>query len=254
MPIFMCIAAAAFLLRPPAPRVRGCASVRGHVTTMDAVQLTMKPARQSAANRAAQPNISVRQGKLNQAKNAALRGNTSGALDLALLALEPPPIFHCERLVRGCNKLLAILGDQGDLHAMEHVYGAMLAARLTPTQVTFGTLISRCALPPATTMRRPLTSAVHWVHGSCGSAGALKRALRCYHDMQQRGVPPDTQTVNSLINAFAKVGDVECAFRVAASMEHKQLAPTIGDSPLLQSSPTGLPHLFQLHHHGFTSQ
>ena len=63
------------------------------------------------------------------------------------------------------------------------------------------------------------------VHGSCGSAGALKRALRCYHDMQQRGVPPDTQTVNSLINAFAKVGDVECAFRVAASMEHKQLAP-----------------------------
>ena len=92
------------------------------------------------------------------------------------------------------------------------------------------------------------------VHGSCGSAGALKRALRCYHDMQQRGVPPDTQTVNSLINAFAKVGDVECAFRVVASMEHKQLAPTIGDSPLLQSSPTGLPHLFQLHHHGFTSQ
>ena len=45
--------------------------------------------------------------------------------------------------------------------------------------------------------------------------------------MQQQGVTPDTQTVNSLINAFAKVGDVERAFRVAASMERRALTPTV---------------------------
>ena len=58
-------------------------------------------------------------------------------------------------------------------------------------------------------------------------APSLRRALRYYHDMQQQGVPPDTQTVNSLINAFAKVGDVERAFRVAASMERRALTPTV---------------------------
>ena len=55
--------------------------------------------------------------------------------------------------------------------------------------------------------------------------------------MQQQGVPPDTQTVNSLINAFAKVGDVERAFRVAASMERRALTPTV----VTYSSPADPP-------------
>ena len=97
--------------------------------------------------------------------------------------------------MRDCNQLLAVLGDRGELHAMEHVYGAMIRGELQPSQVTYGTLISRA-----------------------GSVGAPKRALRYYHEMQKRGVPPDTQTVNSLINAFAKAGDVERAFAVAASV------------------------------------
>ena len=59
------------------------------------------------------------------------------------------------------------------------------------------------------------------------TASPVRRALRYYHDMQQQGVTPDTQTVNSLINAFAKVGDVERAFRVAASMERRALTPTV---------------------------
>lgn len=87
---------------------------------------------------------------LDQARDAAAQGNTSGALDLAQLALYDPPEHRREHLVRGCNKLLAQLGDRGKLRAMEQLYRAMRRAQLQPTQVTFGTLISRCgkARPP----------------------------------------------------------------------------------------------------------
>ena len=87
---------------------------------------------------------------LDQARDAAAQGNTSGALDLARLALYDPPEHRREHLVRGCNKLLAELGDRGKLRAMEQLYRAMRRAPLQPTQVTFGTLISRCgkARPP----------------------------------------------------------------------------------------------------------
>ena len=87
---------------------------------------------------------------LNKARDAAAQGNTSGALDLARLALYDPPEHRREHLVRGCNKLLAELGDCGKLRAMEQLYRAMRRAPLQPTQVTFGTLISRCgkARPP----------------------------------------------------------------------------------------------------------
>ena len=87
---------------------------------------------------------------LDQARDAAAQGNTSGALDLARLALYDPPEHRREHLVRECNKLLAQLGDRGKLRAMETLYRAMRRAPLQPTQVTFGTLISRCgsAKPP----------------------------------------------------------------------------------------------------------
>ena len=80
-----------------------------------------------------------------------------------------------------------------------------------------------CALPlplisPSTSRLSPCAAP---------TASPVRRALRYYHDMQQQGVTPDTQTVNSLINAFAKVGDVERAFRVAASMERRALTPTV---------------------------
>ena len=81
-----------------------------------------------------------------------------------------------------------------------------------------------CLSPP----HLPLTSSpAPYLHLPQPPAPLHRRALRYYHDMQQQGVPPDTQTVNSLINAFAKVGDVERAFRVAASMERRALTPTV---------------------------
>ena len=59
--------------------------------------------------------------------------------------------------------------------------------------------------------------------------------------MQQQGVTPDTQTVNSLINAFAKVGDVERAFRVAASMERRALTPTVVTYAVYPPTPADPP-------------
>ena len=126
--------------------------------TVDMLQLR-KPLREPpATSRAKQPQSQPRpqsqpplQGWLEQARNAAARGNTTGAVDLALLALDSPPANQNAHLVRGCNKLLALLGDRGELGAMEQLYGAMRRSPLQPTQVTFGTLISRCgsAKPPA---------------------------------------------------------------------------------------------------------
>jgi len=124
---------------------------------------------------------------------AARRGGGGGAAMLAEVSL-----------VREVNQLLRVLGDSGDLRAADDVFRCLIEARLTPTQVTYGTLIAR-----AGTWRQP----------------ALATAY--YRDMQRRGIEPDTLTHNSLINAFAKAQDLEKALEVAASMRRKGLTPTI---------------------------
>ena len=157
--------AGAWLVPPPKLMVGRPRAASRHVAAVGMVQLR-EPLREqpetprlsSRARRrgaypapSAQPQSQPRpQSLLDQARDAAVRGNTSGALDLALLALDDPPAHRHEHLVRGCNKLLALLGDRGKLRAMEQLYGAMRRASLQPTQVTFGTLISRCgsAKPP----------------------------------------------------------------------------------------------------------
>ena len=159
--MFVVCVVSAWLVPPPKFTVPRAASSR-HVVTVGMVQLSEPlpetPRLSSHARRrgarpppSAQPQSQPRpQSLLDQARDAAVRGNTSGALELARLALDEPPAHRHDHLVRGCNKLLALLGDRGKLRAMEQLYGAMRRAPLQPTQVTFGTLISRCgsAKPP----------------------------------------------------------------------------------------------------------
>ena len=165
MMLVVCFASA-WLVPPPKFMAGRPRTASRHVATVGMVQLS-EPLREqpetplrlsSHARRrgarlppGAQPQSQPRpQSLLDQARDAAVRGNTSGAVGLALLALDDPPAHRHEHLVRGCNKLLALLGDRGKLRAMEQLYGAMRRAPLQPTQVTFGTLISRCgsAKPP----------------------------------------------------------------------------------------------------------
>ena len=127
-------------------------------------------------------------GTLHLARAAAAAGNASAALASAKVALRQPPPTAAAKvgLVREVNQLLRLLGDRGALAEAGEVFRAMLDARLTPTQVTYGTLIAR-----AGTWRQP------------------RLATAYYKDMQRRGIEPDTLTHNSLINAFAKVRGLE---------------------------------------------
>ena len=84
--------------------------------------------------------------------------------------------------MRSCNQLLRELGDGSHVDEMMEVFQVMQLAGLQPTQVTYGTLISRA-----------------------GSAREPVLAAQCFRDMLRRGLQPDVQTFNSLINAFAKV-------------------------------------------------
>ena len=128
-------------------------------------------------------------GTLHLARAAAAAGNASAALASAKVALRQPPTTAAAKvgLVREVNQLLRLLGDRGALAEAGEVFRAMLDARLTPTQVTYGTLIAR-----AGTWRQP------------------RLATAYYKDMQRRGIEPDTLTHNSLINAFAKVLPRHC--------------------------------------------
>ena len=114
---FLALACLAWLVPPPPNilAVRPRAAPR-HAATADMVQLR-KPLRdQPEASHPPQlAQFSVCQGLIEQARNTAVRGNTSGALNLALIALDSPPAHRHEHLVRGCNKLLALLGDRGEL-------------------------------------------------------------------------------------------------------------------------------------------
>ena len=108
------------------------------------------------------------------------------------------------KLLRKLNQLLAALGDDGHLDAAHDVYEAMVDAGLRPTQVTFGTLIAR-----AGRWRKPRVAASY------------------YRDMLRRGMAPDAQTHNSLINAFVKAGDLSKACLVASTMRQRGVQPTL---------------------------
>ena len=106
--------------------------------------------------------------------------------------------------VRELNQLLRALGDGGHLDSMATVFDAMVSAGVKPTQVTYGTLISRS-----------------------GAGLDPKLASRFYRDMLRRGLQPDAQTLNSLINAYAKAGYVGKAYAAADVMSKMGVAPTL---------------------------
>ena len=108
------------------------------------------------------------------------------------------------QLVRELNQLLRELGDQKRLREAERVFRRLVAAGLQPTQVTYGTLVSRA-----------------------GAAGRCDLAVQFYRDALHRGVSPDVQTCNSLINAFAKAADAKRAASVVKSMRRRSLRPTL---------------------------
>ena len=70
--------------------------------------------------------------------------------------------------------------------------------------MTYGTLVSRA-----------------------GAAGRCDLAVQFYRDALHRGVSPDVQTCNSLINAFAKAADAKRAASVVKSMRRRSLRPTL---------------------------
>ena len=111
---------------------------------------------------------------------------------------------HQQPSVLQLNQLLKALGDNGHLEPMSMVFDAMLGAGVQPTQVTYGTVISRA-----------------------GRGGKPELASRFYRDMRKRGLQPDVQTLNSLINAYAKAGDVTKAYAAAEVMKKLGVAPTL---------------------------
>lgn len=119
------------------------------------------------------------------ALEAAEKGSCATAVGLGMVALAAGVEGGRLPSVRSCNQLLRELGDRGRMEEMKEFFHVMLRAGIQPTQVTYGTLISR-----AGASRQPLL------------------ASQCFRDMLRRELQPDAQTYNSLINAFAKSGEV----------------------------------------------
>lgn len=138
---------------------------------------------------------------MRRAQDAVCQGNVSYALSMAMaaIALAGPACSVYE-----CNQLLRVLGDSGHVDAMVTIFDAMVAAGAMPTQVTYGTLISRA--------------------GACRQP---QLASRFYRDMLRRGLEPDAQTLNSLINAYAKAGHVSKAYAAADVMRKRGVSPTL---------------------------
>ena len=138
---------------------------------------------------------------MRRAQDAVRQGNVSYALSTAMaaIALAGPACSVFE-----CNQLLRVLGDSGHVDAMMAIFDAMVAAGAMPTQVTYGTLISRA--------------------GACRQP---QLASRFYRDMLRRGLEPDAQTLNSLINAYAKAGHVSKAYAAADVMRKRGVSPTL---------------------------
>ena len=82
---------------------------------------------------------------MRRAQDAVRQGNVSYALSTAMaaIALAGPACSVFE-----CNQLLRVLGDSGHVDAMMAIFDAMVAAGAMPTQVTYGTLISRAGACP----------------------------------------------------------------------------------------------------------
>ena len=79
---------------------------------------------------------------MRRAMTAARRGDAPAALEFARFALRVPGEGGPTG-VRECNQLLRELGDHGHIDAMMSLFDAMVGCGLSPTQVTYGTLISR---------------------------------------------------------------------------------------------------------------
>ncbi len=149
---------------------------------------------------------------LQQARRAAARGDLPASLRSVESAFAPrvaertAPVSAAadEKAVVECNQLIRVLGDRGHLREARDVFGLMVGAGLSPTQVTYGTLVAR-----AGAWRQP------------------KLAVTFYRDMLRRGISPDTQTYNSLINAFAKASDVGKAYSIAGAMRRRGVRPSL---------------------------
>ena len=135
-----------------------------------------------------------------RAMRAAQRGDAAAAVTLTIGALAASQAAERLPSVRSCNQLLRELGDGSHVDEMMEVFQVMQLAGLQPTQVTYGTLISRA-----------------------GSAREPVLAAQCFRDMLRRGLQPDVQTFNSLINAFAKVSSTpkrsQCACATAGACQ-----------------------------------
>ena len=145
------------------------------------------------------------------ASAAAVGASAAAAVGASeVVAAAPKVARHRSQAVFECNRLLRALGDSRQLGLAKQLFDAMLGAKLTPSQVTYGTLIARA-----------------------GRNGQLKLAVAFYRDMQRRGLSPDTQTYNSLINAFAKAGD---ATRYLTSPPRRPFLPYVAHpfSPYLR--------------------
>lgn len=147
----------------------------------------LRPERHRLAWRLAQKYAGSKAGtsSMESAMAAVHQGDAGLAVTLGMRALAIDLELGRQPQVRACNQLLRELGDCGRLDEMMDFFEAMQLAGVQPTQVTYGTLISRA-----------------------GSSGQPMLASQCFRDMQRRGLEPDVKAFNSLINAFAKTGEV----------------------------------------------
>ena len=192
-------------LRAPPPRM-----AVGDVRPRGRVGGVVRAAKQLRSHTPARPPPTLPERPLQRARRAAQRGDAAAALSIATDALaahgdaDAVDARECNQLVRELNQLLRELGDQKRLREAERVFRRLVAAGLQPTQVTYGTLVSRA-----------------------GAAGRCDLAVQFYRDALHRGVSPDVQTCNSLINAFAKAADAKRAASVVKSMRRRSLRPTL---------------------------
>ena len=192
-------------LRAPPPRM-----AVGDVRPRGRVGGVVRAAKQLRSHTPARPLPTLPERPLQRARHAAQRGDAAAALSIATDALaahgdaDAVDARECNQLVRELNQLLRELGDQKRLREAERVFRRLVAAGLQPTQVTYGTLVSRA-----------------------GAAGRCDLAVQFYRDALHRGVSPDVQTCNSLINAFAKAADAKRAASVVKSMRRRSLRPTL---------------------------
>ena len=127
---------------------------------------------------------------------SALSMAKGGKADAALKLFESLVVSgECVIRRKECNLLIKELGDNGFLQHCNDVLRIMKRVRISPSLITYSTLISRA-----------------------GSWLKVSLAEEYFREMMSLKIAPDLSCYNSLINAYAKVGNTAQAVEIFESM------------------------------------